>query len=140
MRRRQAPPRHGADFYLGGEIGLLSSSVNETSVKLGYKGTYHEMSAKHLARYVTEFAGRHNARGTGHPPGLGGPIGAGCRATPVAVRRSDRPAMPNKERITEDYVRDHFKNDPLFVLSNLKNRKHLLPKQKQCLAQPSRTF
>jgi hypothetical protein len=53
-------PRSG--FYLGGEIGLLSSSVNETSVKLGYKGTYHEMSAKHLARYVTEFAGRHNAR------------------------------------------------------------------------------
>ena len=27
-----------------------------------YHGTYHKMSAKHLDRYVTEFAGRHNAR------------------------------------------------------------------------------
>lgn len=31
-------------------------------LKRGYKGTYHQMSGKHLARYVTEFAGRHNAR------------------------------------------------------------------------------
>ena len=25
-------------------------------------GTYHQMSAKHLERYVTEFSGRHNDR------------------------------------------------------------------------------
>ena len=31
-------------------------------LKRGYKGTYHQMSRKHLARYVTEFAGRHNVR------------------------------------------------------------------------------
>ena len=29
--------------------------------KRGY-GTYHQMSAKHLGRYVGEFAGRHNDR------------------------------------------------------------------------------
>ena len=28
----------------------------------GYHGTHHHMSAKHLYRYVAEFAGRHNHR------------------------------------------------------------------------------
>ena len=31
-------------------------------LKRGYHGTYHRMSPKHLERYVTEFAGRHNVR------------------------------------------------------------------------------
>ena len=31
-------------------------------LKRGYVGTYHKLSPKHLDRYVTEFAGRHNAR------------------------------------------------------------------------------
>ena len=31
-------------------------------LKRGYYGTYHHMSAKHLDRYVNEFAGRHNQR------------------------------------------------------------------------------
>ena len=31
-------------------------------LKRGYYGTYHQMSPKHLDRYVTEFAGRHNLR------------------------------------------------------------------------------
>ena len=31
-------------------------------LKRGYHGVYHQMSAKHLGRYVTEFAGRHNDR------------------------------------------------------------------------------
>ncbi len=32
------------------------------ALKRGYYGTYHRMSPKHLDRYVTEFAGRHNVR------------------------------------------------------------------------------
>jgi len=31
-------------------------------LKRGYYGTYHRLSEKHLARYVNEFAGRHNIR------------------------------------------------------------------------------
>ena len=31
-------------------------------LKRGYVGTYHWMSPKHLDRYVTEFANRHNVR------------------------------------------------------------------------------
>jgi len=31
-------------------------------LKRGYHGTYHHMSVKHLDRYVSEFAGRHNDR------------------------------------------------------------------------------
>lgn len=32
------------------------------SLKRGYNGVYHQMSAKHLDRYVAEFSGRHNDR------------------------------------------------------------------------------
>ena len=31
-------------------------------LKRGYHGTYHQMSEKHLGRYVAEFSGRHNDR------------------------------------------------------------------------------
>ena len=31
-------------------------------LKRGYQGTYHQMSPKHLQRYVSAFAGRHNIR------------------------------------------------------------------------------
>ena len=32
-------------------------------IKRGHAGTYHKMSPKHMSRYVSEFAGRHNVRG-----------------------------------------------------------------------------
>ncbi len=31
-------------------------------IKRGCMGTFHHLSKKHLDRYVTEFAGRHNVR------------------------------------------------------------------------------
>ena len=32
------------------------------TLKRGYNGTFHQMSEKHLGRYVDEFSGRHNMR------------------------------------------------------------------------------
>ena len=32
--------------------------------KRGYVGTFHQLSKKHLPRYVAEFSGRHNSRET----------------------------------------------------------------------------
>lgn len=32
------------------------------TLKRAHKGVYHQFSVKHLDRYVTEFAGRHNVR------------------------------------------------------------------------------
>src|SRR3546814_316827 len=40
----------------------LEGFVLGAMLKRGSKGTYHKMSAKHISRYVTEFAGRHNIR------------------------------------------------------------------------------
>ncbi|OOV34249.1 hypothetical protein BV53_06070 [Candidatus Synechococcus spongiarum LMB bulk15N] len=39
-------------------IASLVSSV----LKRGYQGIFHKISPKHLDRYVSEFAGRQNAR------------------------------------------------------------------------------
>jgi type I restriction enzyme M protein len=47
--------------------------------------------------------------------------------------------MPN-ERSTEDYVRDHFKNDPLFSVIKLEEQKTSVAKAKQCLAQASKNL
>ncbi len=47
--------------------------------------------------------------------------------------------MPN-ERITEGYVRDHFKNDPLFDVIKLEEQKTSAAKAKQCLAQASKNL
>jgi type I restriction-modification system DNA methylase subunit len=47
--------------------------------------------------------------------------------------------MPN-ERITEDYVRDHFKNDPLFSAIKLDEQKTTVGKAKACLVNASKAL
>ena len=54
--------RHSAKEYVNGQAYTNGIESFWSMLKRGYVGTYHKMSVKHLDRYVSEFAGRHNAR------------------------------------------------------------------------------
>ena len=55
--------KHSVGEYVNGMAHTNGIESFWAMLKRGYKGTYHQMSAKHVSRYVTEFAGRHNVRG-----------------------------------------------------------------------------
>ena len=57
--------KHGAGQFINGMAHTNGVESFWSLLKRGYHGTYHKMSAKHLNRYVSEFAGRHNSRGSG---------------------------------------------------------------------------
>ena len=54
--------KHSAREYVHGQAHTNGIESHWAMLKRGYVGTYHHMSAKHLHRYVNEFAGRHNDR------------------------------------------------------------------------------
>lgn len=54
--------RHSVGEYVRGQAHTNGIESFWALLKRGYQGTYHQMSRKHLQRYVTEFAGRHNVR------------------------------------------------------------------------------
>ena len=54
--------KHGVGEYVNGMAHTNGIESFWAMLKRGYKGTYHQMSGKHLSRYVIEFAGRHNVR------------------------------------------------------------------------------
>lgn len=53
---------HSAGEYVDGQAHTNGIESFWAMLKRGYHGTFHKMSTKHLHRYVTEFAGRHNIR------------------------------------------------------------------------------
>ena len=53
---------HSIKQYVNGEASVNGMESFWSMLKRGYHGTYHVISAKHLNRYVQEFAGRHNIR------------------------------------------------------------------------------
>ena len=53
---------HSVGEYVRGAAHTNGVESFWSMLKRGYQGTYHKMSPKHLQRYVTEFAGRHNVR------------------------------------------------------------------------------
>ena len=61
------PFDHESVNHSAGEYVRMMAHTNGiesfwSMLKRGYQGTFHHMSEKHLDRYVTEFAGRHNVR------------------------------------------------------------------------------
>jgi hypothetical protein len=59
----QQSVKHTDGEYVNGQAHTNGIESFGSMLKRGYKVTYHEMSLKHLERYVTEFAGRHNVCG-----------------------------------------------------------------------------
>ena len=57
-----AAVEHSIGEYVRGQAHTNGIESFWSMLKRGYQGTYHKMSRKHLARYVLEFAGRHNIR------------------------------------------------------------------------------
>ena len=53
---------HSAGEYVRGNAHTQGIESFWAMLKRGHKGVYHQMSPKHLDRYVAEFAGRHNVR------------------------------------------------------------------------------
>ena len=54
--------KHSVGEYVDGMAHTNGIESFWAMLKRGYHGTFHTMSAKHLDRYVSEFAGRHNVR------------------------------------------------------------------------------
>ena len=59
---------HSAKEFVRGMASTNGMESFWAMLKRGYQGTFHKFSEKHLARYVGEFAGRHNDRPMGASP------------------------------------------------------------------------
>ncbi len=83
LRRARKVVKHSIREYVDGEAHTNGIESFWSLLKRGYVGTYHHMSAKHLQRYVDEFAGRHNARPLDTIEQMGGMVthGEGKRLT-----------------------------------------------------------
>ena len=62
IEREHKAVKHSVGEYVNGQIYTNGIESFWSMFKRGYNGTYHQMSSKHLNRYINEFAGRHNAR------------------------------------------------------------------------------
>ena len=62
LSRRHESVSHSTGQYVNRMAHVNGVESFWAGLKRGYHGTHHHMSAKHLDRYVAEFAGRHNRR------------------------------------------------------------------------------
>ena len=61
-QRMHKAVKHGSGEYVRGIIHTNGIESVWATLKRGVNGVYHRISPKHLHRYTTEFAGRHNQR------------------------------------------------------------------------------
>ena len=54
--------KHSASEYVAGEAHINGMESFWAVLKRAYKGVFHQLSRKHLPRYVAEFVGKHNIR------------------------------------------------------------------------------
>ena len=54
--------RHSVGEYVDGMAYTNGIESFWATLKRAHKGTFHQISPKHMQRYVDEFAGRHNVR------------------------------------------------------------------------------
>ena len=54
--------KHSVSKYVNGQAHVNGVESFWAVFKRAYRGVYHHMSKKHLNRYVTQFAGKHNLR------------------------------------------------------------------------------
>ena len=57
--------KHSVSEYVDGMAHTNGIESFWSMLKRAHKGTFHKMSPKHLQRYVSEFAGKHNIRDSG---------------------------------------------------------------------------
>ena len=53
---------HSKGEYVRGDVHINGIESFWATLKRAHKGTYHQMSRKHLQHYVTEFVTKHNIR------------------------------------------------------------------------------
>ena len=56
---------HGVGEYVDGMAHTNGIESFWSMLKRAHKGTFNKLSPKHLQRYVSEFAGKHNIRESG---------------------------------------------------------------------------
>ena len=60
--RKHEAVKHSAGEYVRGQASTNGVESFWSVLKRAHEGTFHKLSPKHLNRYVTEFAGKHNVR------------------------------------------------------------------------------